>query len=119
VLGVGVNHRLPVNAAAGIDQAWTRLEDVRPGIGRNLLAAAVLSELVKMLDLFSKAGFTAFQQEWQALDVYADKDVVIKTGAADILGVARGVDSSGGLILESNGRTLVVKGGELSLRLAL
>lgn len=119
VLGVGVNHRLPANAAVAIDQAWARLEDVRPGIGRNLLASTVLSELVKMLDLFSREGFAAFQQEWLALDVYADKDVVIKTGAADILGVARGVDSSGGLILESNGRTQVIKGGELSLRLAL
>ena len=116
VLGVGVNHRLPAMAANKIDQAWARLEDFRPGIGRNLLAAAVLSELLLMLEGFSKSGFAAFQEQWSALDVYANKDVVIKTGSADMVGVARGVDSTGGLVLETSLGRQVIKGGELSLR---
>lgn len=119
VLGVGINHRLPPSAAHSIDQAWIRLEDIQPGIGRNALASMVLSELVSMLNLFAREGFSAFQQQWLALDTYADREVVIKTGAADIFGVARGVDSTGGLILESAGKTQVIKGGELSLRLVL
>lgn len=116
VLGVGVNHRLPFSVAQTIDQSWARLEDFRPGIGRNLLASVVLSELLKMLDVFSQRGFAAFQNEWQELDVYADQEVVIKTGAADIVGVARGVDRTGGLKLESSGSIQVIKGGEMSLR---
>ena len=116
VLGVGVNHRLPAVAANEIDQSWARLEDFRPGIGRNLLAATVLSELLMMLEAFSRSGFSAFQQQWLTLDVYADRDVVIKTGSTDIVGVARGVDTTGGLVLETAAGRQVIKGGELSLR---
>lgn len=116
VLGVGVNHRLPASAASEIDQSWARLEDYRPGIGRNLLAAGVLSELLLMLKQFSKSGFGAFMDQWMALDVFADRDVVIKTGAVDICGVARGVDSTGGLVLETESGRQVIKGGEMSLR---
>ncbi|MGB1059658.1 MAG: bifunctional biotin--[acetyl-CoA-carboxylase] ligase/biotin operon repressor BirA [Ketobacter sp.] len=116
VLGVGVNHRLPMAAAHGIDQSWAKLDEFRPGIGRNLLASVVISELLLMLERFAANGFAAFRDEWQALDVYADKEVVIKTGASDIFGIARGVDSSGGLRLEISGAIQIIKGGEMSLR---
>lgn len=116
VLGVGVNHRLPSMAAQEIDQSWARVEDFRPGIARNALAAAVTSELLIMLERFSSAGFAAFQQEWMALDVYAGKPVVIKTGTTDIPGVARGVDGTGGLLLDTGDGLEVIKGGEMSLR---
>ncbi|MGC1511277.1 bifunctional biotin--[acetyl-CoA-carboxylase] ligase/biotin operon repressor BirA [Ketobacter sp.] len=116
VLGVGVNHRLPRSAGQKIDQPWTRIEDVKPGIGRNQLAASIISELLFMLDTFSRAGFAAFYEDWQSLDIYMNKSVVIKTGTTDVHGVARGVDSTGGLILELPDRTETFKGGELSLR---
>ena len=116
VLGVGVNHRLPMSAAVDIDQAWTRLEDICPGLGRNVVAAAVLSELLLMLKRFAASGFEAFQEEWLELDVYSGREVVIKTGAADICGIAQGVDSTGGLVLEIEGERQIIKGGEMSLR---
>jgi BirA family biotin operon repressor/biotin-[acetyl-CoA-carboxylase] ligase len=117
VLGVGVNHRMPSVSASRIDQAWTRLEDVRPGVGRNELASVVISELVEMLERFSVSGFSAFREHWQSLDEFKGREVVIKTGATDVLGIARGVDEAGGLLLDVDGRTQVMKGGELSLRL--
>ena len=82
----------------------------------HLLASVVISELLLMLERFAANGFAAFRDEWQALDVYADKEVVIKTGASDIFGIARGVDSSGGLRLEISGAIQIIKGGEMSLR---
>lgn len=116
VLGVGVNHRLPPVVAAQIDQAWVRLEDLKPGLGRNELAAVVLAELLGMLERFSREGFQAYREQWQQLDVYAGREVVIKTGTTDLPGIARGVDSSGGLLLEVMGQIQVIKGGEMSLR---
>lgn len=116
VLGVGINHLISNWAAAQIDQAWTRVEDIVPGVGRNALAASVVAELLKMLRLFSVSGFAAFREEWQSLDCYRDRSVVIKTGAEDIPGIARGVDMSGGIRLETRSGIMVYKGGELSLR---
>ena len=117
VLGVGVNHLMPDSAATDIDQAWTRLDEVCPGVSRNALAAAVLSQLLLMLDKFRDAGFAAFHADWEGLDRFRGRDVVIKTGAEDIPGVATGVDRTGGLRLQTPSGELIMKGGELSLRL--
>lgn len=116
VVGVGVNHRLPVNIGEQIDQTWVRLEDLRPGISRNELASVILIELLTVMEVFSRQGFSAYRDDWMKLDVYAGQSVVIKAGVSDIHGVARGVDQSGGLLLEVGGHLEVIKGGELSLR---
>lgn len=117
VLGVGLNHRLPKLASETIDQSWTRVEDIKPGIPRNLLAAEVISQLVLMLRRFSLHGFVAFSERWQQLDLFKGKQAVVKTGAEDVVGIAQGVDSTGGLIIETPSGRQVMKGGELSLRL--
>ena len=118
VLGVGVNHRMPANAAADIDQAWSRVEDVCPGVSRNQLAAAVLSQLLLMLQTFEHSGFASFREQWEALDRFCGREVVIKTGADDIPGIADGVDATGGLRLKTPDGIQIMKGGELSLRLS-
>jgi len=118
VLGVGLNHRLPKHASDSIDQSWCRVEDLKPGISRNALAAQVISELVLMLRRFSLEGFAPFRERWQQLDCYEGKEAVVKTGAQDIAGIARGVDETGGLVLETATGKQILKGGELSLRLA-
>lgn len=119
VLGVGLNHRLPAHASEQIDQSWARIEDLKPGISRNQLASSVISQLVLMLKQFSAQGFSAFKQEWERLDLYRGRQAVVKTGAEDIVGIAQGVDDTGGLILETAQGRQVMKGGELSLRLHL
>lgn len=117
VLGVGINHRMPPALATAIEQKWARLDDVYPGVSRNLLAATTISKLLLMLQRFQEEGFTPFQSRWQALDAYKGMSVVIKTGAADIEGVADGVDETGGLRLFTPSGLQIMKGGEVSLRL--
>ena len=116
VLGVGINHRMPPSVAAVIDQKWTRLEERHPGISRNTLAAKTISHLLLMLEQFQRQGFAPFRQRWQALDAHYGLSVVIKTGAADIEGIADGVDETGGLRLLTSTGLQIMKGGEVSLR---
>ncbi len=116
VLGVGINHLLPRHLGVNIDQAWTRVDDLKPGIGRNELAATVLSELLTMLDRFARLGFAPFVSSWNDFDLFADCPVTVKAGAEDLVGIARGIDRSGGLRLESDGVVHILKGGEVSLR---
>jgi BirA family transcriptional regulator, biotin operon repressor / biotin---[acetyl-CoA-carboxylase] ligase len=118
VLGIGINHRMQPTFATAIEQKWTRVEDVCPGISRNILAATTISKLLLMLQRFQVEGFAPFRPRWQALDAYRGKNVVIKTGAADdIEGVADGVDGSGGLRVLTPDGLQIMKGGEVSLRL--
>lgn len=118
VLGLGLNTRIQGGDAARIDQAYTQLEDHGVDVSRNELAGRVISSVLLMLDQFSGSGFRHFQSRWEVLDVYRDKPVAIHAGARAIHGIARGVDVSGGLRLETSEGVEIYKGGELSLRRA-
>lgn len=116
VLGIGINHHMPQAAAAAIEQKWTALDLHHSGISRNALAGHVISRLLLMLLQFQDEGFEAFRARWQSLDGYSGQEVVIKTGAADIEGVADGVNETGGLRLITAAGVEIIKGGEVSLR---
>ena len=120
VVGVGVNYDMPETAGHEIDQEWT---DVRRCLGdaqvsRNRLAGLVVDELVKMVILFQREGWPAFQAIWNEYDAYVGRVVEIQTGQGRERGVYAGVDADGGLLLRQEGRTSVFHAGDVSLRVA-
>jgi BirA family biotin operon repressor/biotin-[acetyl-CoA-carboxylase] ligase len=120
VVGVGLNVAMPLAAADAIDQAWTDIKTISAGRypARNRLLAALLNELVPLLADFETQGFSHWRDEWQSLDAFAGASVVLNTGAAQMGGVARGVDARGALQLETTTGMQSVYGGEISLRAA-
>lgn len=116
VIGIGLNMRLPAAAAAAIDQPWIDLAEVRPGISRNALVAAMLDELLPMLAAYPQAGFAGWQKEWLALDQFAGAEVCLQSAQQRWCGTERGVDGSGALLLEIDGERKAFHGGEVSLR---
>ena len=120
VLGLGLNSRISSNHGKSIGQPWTDLTAVTEGesISRNLLAARLIEALVEGLNEFEKSGFTPLVQEWNRYDLHQGKMVSLQVGKQSILGVHRGVENSGALLLEVGGKTKAHYGGELSLRLA-
>lgn len=121
VVGIGLNVAMPGEVASGIEQAWTDVSTISGGQhpGRNALLGALLNELLPMLANFESGGFTAWREEWQNLDAFADKAVVLHTGPRKVAGIARGVDGRGALQFETPGSGIQsVFGGEISLRAA-
>ena len=120
VLGLGLNSRISNLHGASIDQPWTDLSAVTHGqeISRNLLAARLVEALIKGLNDFQDNGFTSLVQDWNRYDLYQGKMVSLQLGTNRIVGVHRGVENSGALLLEVEGKTKAYHGGELSLRLA-
>ena len=116
VLGVGLNTRLREGDAQHIDQEYTQLSDHGLDVSRNALAGRVISALLVMLEQFSRHGFAHFHSRWESFDAYRDKPVAILAGSHATKGVARGVDATGGLRLETSEGLEIFKGGELSLR---
>ncbi|QIL92056.1 bifunctional biotin--[acetyl-CoA-carboxylase] ligase/biotin operon repressor BirA [Microbulbifer sp. SH-1] len=116
VIGIGLNMRLPVAAAEAIEQPWIDLAEVRPGISRNLLVAAMLDELLPMLSAYPDSGFGAWREAWQALDQFAGAEVCLQSAQQRWCGIERGVDGSGALLLDIDGECRAFHGGELSLR---
>jgi len=121
VVGIGLNVAMPGATAAAIDQAWTDVARLSGGKhpGRNALLGALLNELLPLLARFESTGFAPWREEWEALDAFAGKPVVLHTGPREVTGIARGVDGRGALQLETATTGVQsVFGGEITLRAA-
>lgn len=119
VIGLGLNVRMPAAAATQIDQPWmdlTTLSDGDPP-DRNALAAGLIEALVTALGEFETAGFAAFTDDWQALDLVAGKAVALHSHEHTVTGVAAGVDEQGALLLKTPQGLKRFVSGDLSLRI--
>ena len=85
---------------------------------RTRLAARLLDELVAMALEFERAGLAPFRVEWSAADALADRPVTVLGHAGERHGIARGIDASGELRVEIDGRLVTVTAGDVSLRAA-
>jgi BirA family biotin operon repressor/biotin-[acetyl-CoA-carboxylase] ligase len=122
VIGVGLNMRMPTalrlqlaeQQAALVADVHEILHDRTPH--RNVVVAAVLSELVAMLKTFAVQGFAPFHDEWRSMDQFADAPVKVLSGTQTITGISRGADVDGMLLLEVDGDLRRFASGEVSLR---
>jgi len=122
VIGIGLNLQLSPEARRTIEAGGARvaaLSDACPApVSRNGLAAALLQELLSMLEGFEAEGFAPFRAEWLALDALAGRAARVPDADGGTAGIARGVDEDGALLLEGGGRLHRFVSGEVSLRLS-
>ena len=118
VVGVGVNLRLDPALATAIDQPWTDLSTVlgADGYRRNAVVASLIAELCAALECYGVEGLAAFRADWQRLDAYLGEPVELVVGARRIAGVHAGIDATGAMLLEVDGRLQRFHAGEVSLR---
>ena len=114
VIGAGINVNMPARSAARIEQPWSDLHDVAPS--RNALVAQFLNRLLPALATYEQRGFAPWRERWSALDIYADRPVLVEASGRRTAGTARGVDQRGALLLETATGCLRLHGGEVSLR---
>jgi len=135
VVGLGVNFKLPDQAATDIDQPWADLEHLcehqmhrgsapqgsTPGgtprlPERNALAAKLIDRLLPLLAQFPETGFEPYRAAWQSRDCLEGRAVILSSAREALSGIARGVNSQGALKLETEGQVRLCYGGELSVR---
>jgi BirA family biotin operon repressor/biotin-[acetyl-CoA-carboxylase] ligase len=120
VIGVGINVDLPAAARREIEAGGVLVAAVADACAaapsRNLVAGAILDELLSMLRQFEREGFAAFRDAWTALDALNGRPARVLLGHAAISGTARGVDEEGALLLDTGGRVQRFVSGEASLR---
>jgi BirA family biotin operon repressor/biotin-[acetyl-CoA-carboxylase] ligase len=121
VVGVGLNLRLDDAARAAVAATGNAAVDLESlGVDpreRNAVAAALVGELLRGLAEFARHGFAPFAAEWGEADALRDRPVRVVAGAAELLGIARGIDASGALQIElPDGRSQSVVAGEVSVR---
>ncbi len=116
VTGIGINVRLPPAVRRLIDQRVCDLRDVTGRlVSRNALLAALINRFAACLDVFRDAGFAAFRDTYAQLDCLRGRNVVV-SGGEYVSGIARGVNASGELIIETANGLRSVRSGDVSVR---
>lgn len=114
VIGIGINIMAPAPTgdvvfsvpAIGLQSLWPQ-----GNAGQALMW--VVPALVAAVQQFDVDGFAPFQTRFNALDVLADQPVRLSDGSH---GVARGVDGTGGLRVQTPNGMQTVTSGEVSVR---
>jgi len=127
-IGIGININLQEAQGSLIDQPWVDLATVigKELISRNQLVAALLNQLVPVLQTLPDKGFSVYQKEWQGYDLCYGHAVNVESGNSFVTGYACGVNSQGAYGISpieslydtgSQSGIQYVSGGEISLRL--
>ncbi|MBT4161304.1 MAG: bifunctional biotin--[acetyl-CoA-carboxylase] ligase/biotin operon repressor BirA [Gammaproteobacteria bacterium] len=116
VLGVGLNVNMPKSASGTIDQPWIDIGSILPAHPtRSHLLAALLNQILPMLQTFEQEGFSAFHKRWDARDALSGRQVSLNLGNEVVTGRVEGVDKSGAIVLRNQEGKLAFRGGEASL----
>lgn len=116
IIGIGLNINLADNGSR-INQAWTDITKIIGRIpDRNELSALIITELYTTLNEFEHFGFEPFIQRWCDKDWLWEKPAKLHCGANVVLGIGKGVDHQGALLLKTNQGIQRFYGGEISVR---
>lgn len=116
VIGTGINLAMNSPDTNVVNQGWINLQEAGVTIDRNKLAASLVNQMRESLQLFEREGLAPFIERWSELDNFINRPVKLLIGEREVLGIARGIDQQGGLILEQDGVRKSWVGGEISLR---
>lgn len=118
IVGIGLNVELEHDEGKRIDQSYTDLKRISGASHcRNKLIARILNQLTTNFDEFQRARFNGFKSEWARLDYLSEKTVILTGGNHDqVVGVAKGVNEQGHLLVQADDRLLTILSGDVSVR---
>lgn len=117
IIGVGLNFNMS-NSNIEIDQPWCDLNSVLGKLpSRNKFAAQIIDNLIASIQLFESSGLDVFLESWNHYDVIQGKSIMIKKSDSVEQGIARGIDQTGALLVEQNGKMSPLYSGDVSIRL--
>ncbi len=120
VVGIGLNVALGGDllekiAATGL-QAVDLASVARASVSRNALAASLVDCCVRGLLQFEQEGLRPFIEEWQHADALHGRQLSVQSGDEMVRGLARGIDLSGALLVETPQGLKKFYSGEVTVR---
>jgi BirA family biotin operon repressor/biotin-[acetyl-CoA-carboxylase] ligase len=111
VVGIGLNIAPP--AAEGLSTAPLGLQDLQNGITAPDALVNVAEPLLATLLAFERTGFAPLQNAFNARDALHNLPVTLSDGRQ---GVARGVDATGALLVDTEQGQEAISSSEVSVR---
>jgi BirA family biotin operon repressor/biotin-[acetyl-CoA-carboxylase] ligase len=111
VVGIGINIAPPV--AEGLSTVPLGLQDLQNGITAPQALMQVAEPLLATLLAFERTGFAPLQNAFNARDALHNLDVMLSDGRH---GVARGVDATGAMLVDTEQGLEAISSSELSVR---
>lgn len=117
VIGIGLNIAMPSISADLVDQPWSDLTKINGhNVDRSTLSAEIIFQLNQHLIEYKATGLHTMLALWHKHDIYYNKAIKIITGDKETLGISRGIDHQGALLIEIDNQVSPIYGGEVSLR---
>ena len=111
VIGVGVNILLPDQQ--GLRTAPAALHELRADVDAPTALGLVAPNLVRDIQRFAEQGFAPLRTAYHARDLLYGRELVCSDG---VVGIARGVDAMGALLLHTDAGLKKITSAEVSVR---
>jgi BirA family transcriptional regulator, biotin operon repressor / biotin---[acetyl-CoA-carboxylase] ligase len=85
-------------------------------VSRNALAGQLIENCVRGLLEFEREGLRPFVEEWRDADALRGRTLAVSVGDAVVRGLARGIDLSGALLVETPQGLQKFLSGEVTVR---
>jgi len=117
VLGVGLNFCFPEVPDQSIDQPWVDIATIQqPLCSRHVLAAALVSENLRLLGNMTAMYNADIVNEWRRHDLMYGQRASLVLPGRTVSGRVTGIDQNGALLMEVRGRVERFNAGEITLK---
>ena len=120
MVGIGLNVALGkalLERIAALGLPAADLASVSGGpVSRNAVAAALIGSCIEGLRQFEQEGLRPFVDEWGVADALRGHAVEVKGAGQGVRGIARGIDISGALLVDTHDGVEKILSGEVSVR---
>lgn len=120
VIGAGINYSFPegLNSGGDIDQPWVDIATIQnPAISRNEFTAILISEIIRLMNNYSRQNDAGIIDEWRNYDCAKGKSAKLHMQNRVVNGLIVGIDNGGALLMSVNGKLEKYSSGEISLKL--
>lgn len=116
IVGVGANLQM-ADETQGIDQPFSSLAaHERNPMSRNQWSAIIIDSIRDGLTAHDQSGLKEVLRDWQDYDLYYGQFITVHLGQHRYVGVAKGIDETGALLVEQDEGLKRYFGGEISVR---
>ena len=118
IIGFGINMSMSLSQGELIDQPWSDLSELQAIPNKTDLLINLQKQMKDDIQLFEKNGLAPFIDVWAKYDLFAGKPIKLIMAPNEVLGMCKGIDEQGAVLIETADGLKAFIGGEISLRSA-